>query len=73
MPDVTNAHEVGYHGPPRRPEDVVARALANPELMRQLDDSLDAQRRGVPAVPFREVQEEAKRRDAARERASRSA
>jgi len=72
MPQATDTFDAAYHGPPRKPDDVIARALANSELVRQLEDSLEAQRLGVPPVPFREMQAEAKRRDAARESARRT-
>jgi hypothetical protein len=42
---------------------VVAAALADPELIRQLIHSLEEELRGIPAVPFRIVQAEARRRD----------
>lgn len=45
----------GYSGPPRRPEDVIAAALADAELMRQLARSLDEERLGIPPAPLREI------------------
>ncbi len=55
MPD-----QIGYSGPPRDPADVIKAAFANPELMRQLVISLDAERRGEMGTPLKELQ--AKRR-----------
>ncbi|MGH2587428.1 MAG: hypothetical protein ACRDJE_21135 [Dehalococcoidia bacterium] len=52
MPD---SDRTGYHGPPRRPEDVIASAFRNEELMRQLVASYEEERRGVPPVPWRQV------------------
>ena len=40
-----------------------AAALADPELIRQLIHSLEEELRGIPGVPFRVVQAEARRRD----------
>ena len=45
-----------YHGPPRKPENVIARALANDELARQVDESIEAERRGDLGTPLRELQ-----------------
>jgi hypothetical protein len=49
--------------PARDPYAVVAAALADPELIRQLINSLEEELRGIPGVPFRVVQAEARRRD----------
>ena len=51
---------------PRRTEDVVASALESEALMRQLDESLEEERRGGTPVPFRQVLEEAQARRTAR-------
>lgn len=51
--------------PERRPEDISADALRDEELMRQVNESLEAERRGRPAIPFREVQEKANQRRSA--------
>jgi len=50
---------------PRSPEKMVASALQNKELMRQLDESLEAERRGEKDTPFREIQEENRQRRSA--------
>ena len=55
MPD-----PIGYTGPPRDPADVIKAAFANPELMRQLIISLEAERRGDMGTPLKDLQ--AKRR-----------
>jgi hypothetical protein len=49
--------------PARDPDAVVAAALADPELIRQLILSLEEELRGIPGVPFRVVRAEARRRD----------
>jgi hypothetical protein len=41
--------------PRRRPEDVIAAADHNPELQRQLADSIVELERGDATVPFREI------------------
>ncbi len=64
---------IGYHGPPRRPEDVIASAFRNKELMRQLVASYEEERLGIPPVPWRQVRDEARARDRARARRSRTA
>jgi hypothetical protein len=51
MPEPTD-----YHGPPRKPEDVLARARANEELQRQLEESIEAERRGDMGTPLKELQ-----------------
>jgi hypothetical protein len=55
----------GSSDPPRDPDAVVAAALADEELMRQVRESLAAWRRGERGVPLKELQ--------ANERARRSA
>jgi len=59
QPNGTTRGKIG-----RRPEDVVASVLANKEFMRQLEESLEEERQGIPAIPFRQILEEeaAKRR-----------
>lgn len=52
---------------PRRADDVVASARRNEGLMRQLDESLEEERTGARPVPFRQIQEEAHARRAARD------
>jgi hypothetical protein len=42
--------------PDRRPEDVVAAALKNEELMRGIDEALAQIERGEPGIPLRELQ-----------------
>jgi hypothetical protein len=42
--------------PERRPEDVVAAALKNEELMRGIDEALAQIARGEPGIRLREVQ-----------------
>jgi hypothetical protein len=51
MPEPTD-----YHGPRRRPEAVIARALANEELARQVEESIEAERRGDTGTPLKELQ-----------------
>jgi hypothetical protein len=53
MPD---SDRIGYHGPPRRPEDVIASAFRNETLMRQLVASYEAERRGDKGTPLKELQ-----------------
>lgn len=65
MPDTDRA---GYHGPPRKPEDVIAAAFRNGELMRQLVASYEEELRGIPGVPWRQVRDEARARDRLRAR-----
>jgi hypothetical protein len=57
MPEPTD-----YHGPPRKAGDVIARALANEELMRQVEESIAAECRGDRGTPLKELQ--ARRRTA---------
>ena len=45
-----------------RERELVKRALANPELMKQTYESLAAHKRGEKGTPGRQVHEEAKRR-----------
>jgi hypothetical protein len=42
--------------PPRSPEDVVAAARNDKELMRQLEESLEAEQRGDFGTPLKELQ-----------------
>ena len=49
-----------YHGPPRKAEDVIRAAFSNPELMRQLVLSYEAELRGDLGTPLKELR--AKRR-----------
>jgi hypothetical protein len=51
MPEPTD-----YHGPLRKPEDVIARALANEELARQVEESIEAERHGDKGTPLKELQ-----------------
>jgi hypothetical protein len=51
-----------YQGPQRKPDDVVRAALADEELMRQVDAAIEEERRGVPGVPLRQVLDEQRRR-----------
>jgi hypothetical protein len=44
------------------PDEIRAEARADEALMRQLQESLEEERRGDPAIPFTQVVEEAKRR-----------
>jgi len=53
MPDTDR---IGYHGPPRRAEDVIASAFRNQELMRQLVASYEEERRGEMGTPLKELQ-----------------
>ena len=62
MPDVDH---IGYDGPPRKPEEVIASAFRNEELMRRLAASYEAELRGEMGTPLKELQ--------ARRRAARSA
>jgi len=52
---------------PRRPKDVAASALANEEFVRQLEESLEEERQGIPPIPFRRIllEETEKRRSQA--------
>ena len=50
------AEPTDYHGPPRTAEAVLARARANEELQRQLEESIEAERRGDMGTPLRELQ-----------------
>jgi hypothetical protein len=70
MPDTDR---IGYQGPPRRAEDVIASAFRNEELMRQLVSSYEDELRGIPGVPWRQVRDEALARDRARARPRRTA
>lgn len=49
----------------QRPEDIVAEVVGDEELMRQVRESLEEERRGDSAIPFQEIVEEAKRRRSA--------
>ena len=49
---------IGYTGPPRKAEDVIAAALADEELMRGVHEALEEERRGIPPVPFRQILED---------------
>ncbi|MGH2583790.1 MAG: hypothetical protein ACRDJE_02615 [Dehalococcoidia bacterium] len=53
MPD---SDRIGYHGPARKPEDVIASAFRNEELMRQLVASYEAELRGEMGTPLKELQ-----------------
>ena len=44
----------------KRTEEVLRRVLANEDLMRQVEASIEAIRRGEKGVPFREVRREPK-------------
>lgn len=70
MPDT---ERIGYNGPPRRPEDVIASAFRNEVLMRRLVASYEEERLGIPGVSWRQVRDEAKARDRARGRRRRTA
>lgn len=56
----------GYQGSPRDPDAVIRAAFSNPELMRQLAASYEEQLRGIPPIPWREVDDQIRRRDAQR-------
>jgi hypothetical protein len=45
----------------RTPEEIAEAARQDEELMRQLQESLEEEKAGIPAMPFREVVEEARR------------
>ena len=47
---------IGYSGPPRTLADVLQSAFSNPELMRQLATSLEAERRGDRGTPLKDLQ-----------------
>ncbi len=49
-------------GDPEREREVIARARANEELMRQMRESEAEALRGEPPIPGRQVQEEARAR-----------
>jgi predicted nucleotidyltransferase len=57
MPEPTD-----YDGPRRNPADVITRALANEELARQVEESIEAERRGDTGTLLKELQ--ARRRTA---------
>ena len=59
MPEPTD-----YLGPPRKAEDVIRSAFSNPELMRQLMLSYQEEFQGIPPVPFRQIQEELREKEA---------
>ena len=42
-------------GPPRDPEAVIRSAFSNPELMRQLVATYEAERRGDMGTPLKEI------------------
>ncbi|MGE3599297.1 MAG: hypothetical protein AB7N70_27500 [Dehalococcoidia bacterium] len=46
----------------RHKEAVLRRVLANTDLMHQIEESLEARRRGERAVPFKEIRREPKAR-----------
>ena len=54
---------IGYQGPPRKAEDVIRAALSDPDFVLQIISSYEEQLRGVPPVPWRQVRDEARRRD----------
>jgi hypothetical protein len=68
MPSATDLSDVEYHGPPRKPEDVIAAALADEEFMAQIAGGLEEERRGVPPVPLREIRAGLREKDARRRR-----
>jgi hypothetical protein len=53
---MSKAAGVGSTGPPRTAEEVIAAALADDELMRQVRNSLDDLRRGDHGTPLKELQ-----------------
>jgi hypothetical protein len=56
----------GYQGPPRDPDAVIRAALSNPDFVLQIISSYEEQLRGVPPVPWREVDEQLRQREARR-------
>jgi hypothetical protein len=53
MPDI---YDTDYHGPPRRPEDVIRAAFSNPDLMRRLAVSYEAELRGEKGTPLKDLE-----------------
>jgi hypothetical protein len=56
---------VGYQGPPRKAEDVIRSAFSNPELMRQLVASYEAELRGDMGTPLKEIRAQLRDRERA--------
>lgn len=50
-------NDVRYSGPPRDPDEVIASIRADEEFMRQIRESIDEARRGIPGVPLRRLRE----------------
>jgi hypothetical protein len=61
---------IGYQGPPRIAEDVIAAALADEESMRQLRNAFEEERLGIPPVPLRQIQAELRDKEARQRRSA---
>jgi hypothetical protein len=55
-------HEAPRAVAPRTPDEVIASANRNEELQRQIEASLEEERRGEKGTPFRQILEEERRR-----------
>ncbi|MGD9894623.1 MAG: hypothetical protein AB7R89_04015 [Dehalococcoidia bacterium] len=52
---------VRYHGPPRDPAAVIHAALTDPEFVRQILSSYEAQLQGELGTPLKEIQSQERR------------
>ena len=65
MPEPTD-----YHGPPRKPEDVIRAAFSDPDFVLQIISSYEEQLRGIPPTPLREIDAGLKSKNKTRRRSA---
>jgi len=61
---------VDYHGPPRVPQDVIDAALADEDVLHDLEVARDEILRGIPGTPFRQILDEERARRANRKQSA---